>query len=63
MIPPWPWARRTWNRVTGTGAISRSITFTPAAFRPAITARLRARAARLESREVVTVDPFFIVVA
>ena len=63
MTPPWPCDRRTWKRVTGTGAISRSVTSTPPAFSPAITARLRARAARLESRDVVTVDPFFMVVA
>ena len=53
---------RTWNRLTGTVAISRSSTLTPAALSPAITARLRARAARLESRDVVTVEPFFMVV-
>ena len=31
---------RTWKRVTGTVATSRSSTFTPAALRPAIIARL-----------------------
>ena len=35
----------------------------PAELSPAITARFSARAARLESRDVVTVDPFFMVVA
>jgi hypothetical protein len=37
--------------------------FTPAAFSPACTARFRARAARLESRDVVTVSPLRMVVA
>ena len=34
---------------------------TPAALRPTIMARLSTRAARLVSREVTTVDPFFMV--
>ena len=62
-MPPCARSERTWNRVTGTGATSRSSTLTPAALRPAMTARLSARAARLESRDVVTVLPFFRVVA
>ncbi len=45
------------NRVTGTLATSRSITFTPAALSPAIIARFSMRAERLESREVTTVSP------
>jgi hypothetical protein len=46
------------NRVTGTLATSRSSTSTPAAFSPAIIARLSIRADRLESRDVTTVVPF-----
>ena len=53
--PPWARMERTWKRVTGTVAASRSLTLTPAALRPTINARLRARAARLESREATTV--------
>ena len=48
----------TWKRVTGTVAASRSSTLIPAALQPTMTARLSTRAARLVSREVVTVDPF-----
>ena len=48
----------TWNRVTGTVAASRSSTLTPAALQPTMIARLRTRAARLVSRELVTVAPF-----
>ena len=47
-----------WNRVTGTVAASRSSTLTPAALQPTMIARLSTRAARLVSREVVTVAPF-----
>ena len=47
-----------WWRVTGTVATSRSSTFTPAALQPTIMARLSTRAARLVSREAVTVAPF-----
>ena len=47
-----------WNRVTGTVAASRSSTLTPAALQPTMMARLRTRAARLVSRELVTVAPF-----
>ena len=47
-----------WNRVTGTVAASRSSTLTPAALHPTMIARLMTRAARLVSREVVTVAPF-----
>ena len=48
----------TWNLVTGTVAASRSSTFTPAALQPTMIARFRTRAARLVSRELVTVAPF-----
>jgi len=44
--------------VTGTVAASRSSTLQPAAVIPTMTARLRTRAARLESREVVMMEPF-----
>ena len=47
------------NRVTGTLATSRSSTSTPDALSPAMMARLSMRAARLESREITTVVPFF----
>ena len=47
-----------WNRVTGTVAASRSSTLTPAALQPTMIARLSTRAARLVSRELVTVAPF-----
>jgi hypothetical protein len=60
-MPPCDWCERTWNRVVGTGATSRSSTLMPAALSPACTARLSIRADRLESREVVTVLPFFSV--
>ena len=63
MMPPWARSDLTWKRVTGMGATSRSSTLTPAALRPAIIARFKARAARLESREMVTVEPFLRVVA
>ena len=36
-MPPCERCERTWNRVAGTGATSRSSTLTPAAFSPAIT--------------------------
>ncbi len=62
VTPPCAWVARTWNRVTGTVASSRSETSTPAALSPTMTARLSARPARLESREVVTTAPFFRVV-
>ena len=42
---------RTWKRVTGTVATSRSSTLTPAALSPAIIARFSMRADRLESRD------------
>jgi hypothetical protein len=56
--PPTASGRRMAKRVTGTEATSRSSTFTPAALRPAIIARLSIRAERLESREVTTVVSF-----
>src|SRR5712672_2709111 len=62
-MPPWLGEVRTWNRVTGRVATSRSSTRRPAALRPTMIARFNIRAAREESREVVTVDPFGKVVA
>src|SRR5664280_323970 len=47
-----------WNLVTGTVAASRSSTLTPAALQPTMMARFNTRAARLVSRDVVTVAPF-----
>ncbi len=49
--------------MTGTEAISRSSTLTPAALRPAIIARLSMRPERLESRDVMMVAFFLSVVA
>ena len=57
-MPPRLDPERTWKRVTGTVATSRSSTLTPAALQPTMMARLSTRAARLVSREVVTVEPF-----
>ena len=48
------------KRVTGTEATSRSSTLTPTPLSPAIIARLSMRAERLESRDVMTVEPFLI---
>ena len=62
-MPPAVDGRRTMNRVTGTDATSRSSTLTPAALSPAIIARFSMRAERLESRDVMTVEPFLSVVA
>ena len=44
VTPPWARSERTWNRVRGTGASSRSSTWTPDRLRPDITARLSVRA-------------------
>ena len=49
---------RTWKRVSGTVWSSRSMTCTPLRFRPAMNARLSARAVRLVSRLVQTTAPF-----
>src|SRR4051794_3609613 len=51
------------NRVTGSGATSRSRTSMAELVKAAITARLKARAAREASRAVVTTLPFLRVVA
>ena len=58
VTPPIEEAERTWWRVTGTVAASRSSTFTPAALQPTITALLSTRAALDVSREAVMVEPF-----
>ena len=49
--------------MTGTDATSRSSTSTPAALTPAMNARFSIRAARLESRDMMTVEPFFRLLA
>ena len=58
VTPPWARSERTWNRVSGTGASSRSSTWTPDRLRPHITARLSVRATREVSRLQHTTDPF-----
>ncbi len=63
VMPPRLRPERTWKRVTGTVATSRSSTFTPAALQPTIMARLSTRAARDVSREAVMVLPFSSVLA
>jgi hypothetical protein len=63
VMPPTTLGWRARKRVTGTDATSRSRTLTPAALMPAIIARLSMRAEREESRDVMTVDSFFSVVA
>ncbi len=50
--------RRTWWRVTGTVASSRSVTLTPTELHPTMRARLSTRATRLVSREAVMYEPF-----
>ena len=59
VTPPWARSERTWKRVRGTGASSRSSVWTPDRLRPAITARLRVRATRDVSRLQQTTEPFF----
>ena len=56
-MPPCARSVRTWKRVSGTVASSRSITWIPERFNPAMIARLSARAVRLVSRLVVTTEP------
>ena len=58
VIPPCARSVRTWKRVSGAVASSRSITLMPARFKPAMIARFNARAVRLVSRLVVTTEPF-----
>ena len=62
-MPPLYLRRAVSNRATGSGSASRSITLIAEAFSALCTARLRVRAARDTSRDVVTVDPFLSVVA
>ena len=59
LIPPW----EVMKRATGNGTTSRSRTSIAAAVNALMIARLRVRAARETSREVVTTAPFFRVVA
>ena len=56
-----PARSRAWKRVRGTGAISRSSTWTPAAFSPDAKARFRVRDAREASRLAATIAPFLSV--
>ena len=58
VMPPCDWPLRTWKRVSGTVASSTSSTLAPARLSPPMIARLSARAIRLVSRLVVTVEPF-----
>ena len=58
VTPPIEDADRTWCRVTGTVAASRSSTFTPAELQPTMTALLSTRLALEVSREAVIVEPF-----
>ena len=62
-MPPRERVVRTWKRVTGTGVTSRSCTWTPDPFTPAISARLIVRDARDASRLITTAAPRFSVVA
>ena len=62
-MPPLHSLRAVWNLATGSGCASRSTTSMALAFSAPCTARLSARAARETSREVVTIVPFFSVVA
>ena len=62
-IPPLYLRRAVSNRATGSGSASRSMTLMAEAFSAPCMARLRVRAARDTSRDVVTVDPFCSVVA
>ena len=59
LMPPCARWLRTWKRVSGTVASSRSITCTPLRLSPAMIARFSARAERLVSRLVQTTEPFF----
>ena len=62
-MPPLYSLRAVSNLATGSGCASRSTTLIALALSAPCTARLSARAARETSREVVTVAPFFSVVA
>ena len=62
-MPPLHALRAVWNRATGSGCASRSTTLMALELSAHWTARLNARAARDVSREVVTIEPFFSVVA
>ena len=59
VTPPWARSDRTWKRVRGTGASSRSSTWTPDRLRPAMMARFSVRPTREVSRLQQTVEPFF----
>ena len=63
MMPPTESPAPTSNRVTGVGATSRSRTLMALAVRALMAARLRVRAAREASRDVVTVEPLRRLVA
>ncbi|CAM4149505.1 hypothetical protein NOGI109294_26090 [Nocardiopsis gilva] len=63
LMPPATPLCEVWKRATGSGTTSRSRTSMAAAVSALITARLRVRAARETSREVMTTEPFFRVVA
>ena len=58
VTPPWARSDRTWKRVRGTGASSRSSTWRPDRLRPAMIARLSVRPTRDVSRLQQTTDPF-----
>src|SRR5579859_7894914 len=62
-IPPLHSLRAVSNLATGSGRASRSTTLIALALSAPCTARLSARAARDTSRDVVTAEPFFKVVA
>ncbi len=62
-MPPLHSLRAVSYLATGSGWASRSMTLMALAFSAPCTARLRARAARETSREVVTTEPFLSVVA
>ena len=62
-MPPLHSLRAVSNLATGSGCASRSTTLIALALSAPCTARLSARAARDTSREVVTAEPFFSVVA
>ncbi len=62
-IPPLQSLRAVSNLASGIGCASRSTTLIALAFSAPCTARFSALAARDASREVVTTEPFFSVVA
>ena len=62
-MPPLYLRRAVSNLATGSGSASRSMTLMAEAFSALCTARFSVRAARDTSRDVVTVVPFWSVVA